>query len=299
MGHYLLKGETKCEVSLSKRQCRLFAKLRGFQFSLSGQNYNNPEGQDAKFQQNIPTLPSGCYINEGTVEWNRNDNAHTCYNTHSDDDSSTIACVCAVPVPSSACSLNCPETKLEQISLDGDCGDGDLDDSNRQEFLIPNTPTHPGTLEGARGMCAKFCSKLEKQSWEREKCKYFSVSSNSIDGAEDKCYQEFLPDDCLSYEQNTNSKQTYKFNVIPLSVLFLSVPPLMSDIASKSGILSGSNFILEMRSSRPSGPDISLRAGLEVLSGFGAELPPRPIIAARGLGAEPPPPIIAARGLAG
>eukprot|EP00945_MAST-04E_sp_MAST-4E-sp1_P004348 g4348.t1 len=100
VGHYLLKGETKCEVSLSKRQCRLFAKLRGFQFSLSGQNYNNPEGQDAKFQQNIPTLPSGCYINEGTVEWNRNDNAHTCYNTHSDDDSSTIACVCAVPVPS-------------------------------------------------------------------------------------------------------------------------------------------------------------------------------------------------------
>ena len=215
VGHYLLKGETKCEVSLSKRQCRMFAKLRGFQFSLSGQNYNNPEGQDAKFQQNIPTLPSGCYINEGTVEWNRNDNAHTCYNTHSDDDSSTIACVCAVPVPSSACSLNCPETKLEQISLDGDCGDGDLDDSNRQEFLIPNTPTHPGTLEGARGMCAKFCSKLEKQSWEREKCKYFSVSSNLLDGAEDKCYQEFLPDDCLSYEQNTNSKQTYKLGPWP------------------------------------------------------------------------------------
>ena len=46
---------------------------------------------------------------------------------------------------------------------------------------------------------------------------------------------------------------------------FLSVSPLISDIESKSGILSGCKFILLIKSSIPSGPDISDLAGDVVL----------------------------------
>ena len=58
----------------------------------------------------------------------------------------------------------------------------------------------------------------------------------------------------------------YKFNVIPPLLLFLSESPLIKDILSKSGILSGCKFIFVINSSIPSasGPDISLLAGLAV-----------------------------------
>ena len=56
-------------------------------------------------------------------------------------------------------------------------------------------------------------------------------------------------------------EKDYKFSVIPPE-LFLSVSPLIRESVSRSGMLLGSRFILVISSSIPSGPDISLLAGL-------------------------------------